>query len=151
MKIAQNIVRLKKKIIFMGGPSSGGKTTSSRKLSLFLNALGKKTIKVSFDDYYKELEDIKPDKDGKRDYESLDALDLDLFKHQMEDLLKGEEVVLPKYNFSTASKSFNSDPVKLSNNDILIIEGLHCLNEVVSENIEKKLKYKLIREYTKKK
>lgn len=143
MQIAQNIVRLRKKIIFLGGPSSSGKTTSSRKLALFLNALGKKTIKISFDDYYKELEEIKPDKDGKRDFESIDALDLKLFKEQMSELLSGKEVVLPKYNFSTASKSFNSDPVKLSNNDILIVEGLHCLNEFVSENIEKKYKYKV--------
>lgn len=143
MKIAQDIVRLKKKIIFLGGPSSSGKTTSSRKLALFLSALGKKTIKVSFDDYYKELEEITPDNNGIRDFESLEALDLKLFQNQMEDLLKGEEVVLPKYNFSTASKSFNSDPVKLTNNDILIIEGLHCLNEAVSINIEKRLKYKV--------
>lgn len=143
MKIAQDIVRLKKKIIFLGGPSSSGKSTSSRKLALFLNALGKKTIKISFDDYYKELESIKPNKEGVRDFESLEALDLKLFQNQMEDLLKGEEVVLPKYNFSTASKSFNSDPVKLTNNDILIIEGLHCLNEAVSINIEKRLKYKV--------
>lgn len=143
MKIAQDIVRLKKKIIFLGGPSSSGKTTSSRKLALFLNALGKKTIKVSFDDYYKELEEIKPDENGNKDFESLEALDLKLFKHQMEDLLSGKEVVLPKYNFSTASKSFNSDPVVLTKNDILIVEGLHCLNEIVSENIEKKYKYKV--------
>ena len=143
MDIAETIVRLKKKIIFLGGPSSSGKTTSSRKLALFLSALGKRTIKVSFDDYYKELEEIKPDKDGKRDLESLDALDLELFKEQMNDLLNGKEVVLPKYNFATASKSFNSDPIVLTSNDILIVEGLHCLNEVVSENIEKKNKYKV--------
>ena len=143
MKIAQDIVRMKKKIIFMGGPSSSGKTTSSRKLSLYLSALGKKTIKISFDDYYKELEEIIPDENGKRDFESLEALDLELFKVQMEDLLNGEEIVPPKYNFAQGAKNFNNEPIKLTKDDILIIEGLHCLNEVVSENIEKRYKYKV--------
>lgn len=143
MKIAQNIVRLKKKIVFLGGPTSSGKTTSSRKLSLFLNALGKKTVKISLDDYYKELEEIKPDENGKRDFENINALDLTLFRHQMNDLLLGKSVSLPKYNFAAASKTFNNDPVCLSSNDILIVEGLHCLNEIVSKNIEKKDKYKV--------
>ncbi len=143
MKIAQNIIRLKKKIVFLGGPSSSGKTTSSRKLALYLNALGKNTVKISLDDYYKELEEIKPDSEGKRDFESLEAIDLSLFRKQMLDLLNGKEVVLPKYTFATASKSFNSDGIKLMSNDILIVEGLHCLNEVVSKNIEKRYKYKI--------
>ena len=143
MDIAENIVRLKKKIIFLGGPSSSGKTTSSRKLALYLNALGKKTIKISLDDYYKELEEIKPDENGKRDFESLNALDLSLFRHQMADLLNGKSITLPKYNFAQASKSFNSDPISITKDTVLIIEGLHCLNEVVSKNIEKRDKYKV--------
>jgi len=143
MDIAENIVRLKKKIIFLGGPSSSGKTTSSRKLALFLSALGKNTIKISMDDYYKELEEIKLDEKGQRDFESLDALDIKLFKEQMSDLLNGKEVVLPKYAFNISAKSFNSDPIMMKKDDILIIEGLHCLNEVVSENIEKRYKYKV--------
>ena len=143
MNIAENIIRLKKRMIFLGGPSSSGKTTSSRKLALYLNSLGKKTIKISLDDYYKELEDIKPDETGKRDFESLEAIDLKLFMSQMEDLLNGKEVVLPRYIFSQAHKVFDGDPVKIEKNDILIIEGLHCLNEEVSKNIQKKDKYKV--------
>ena len=143
MKIAQDIVAKRKQIVLLGGPSSSGKTTSSRKLALFLNALGKKTIKISLDDYYKELENIKPDKNGKRDFEALSAIDLDLFNLQINDLLNGKSVVLPKYSFQTASKSFNSDPVSLSNEDVLIVEGLHCLNETVSKSIDKKKKYKV--------
>ena len=143
MKIAQTIVKLKKRIVFLGGPSSSGKTTSSRKLALYLNALGKKTIKISLDDYYKELEEITPDEYGKRDYESLESIDVSLFKQQMGELLKGKSVVLPKYIFTTASKNFNSDPVKLEEDDILIVEGLHCLNEKISKNIDKKNKYKV--------
>ncbi|MBQ3020945.1 MAG: hypothetical protein IJD92_01820 [Bacilli bacterium] len=143
MKIAKNIVKLNKKIIFLGGPSSSGKTTSTRKLSLFLNSLGKKTIKVSLDDYYKELEEIIPDETGKRDLESLDAIDLVLFRNQISDLLKGKEVTLPKYNFVLGAKNFDRDSIKLDENDILLVEGLHCLNEVVSKNIPKEDKYKI--------
>jgi len=143
MNIAENIIKLKKRIIFLGGPSSSGKTTSSRKLSLYLNSLGKKTYKVSMDDYYKELEEIKPDENGKRDFESLDAIDLKLFMSQMEDLLKGKEVVLPRYIFNQAHKVFDGDSIKVEKDDIVIIEGLHCLNEEVSKNIIKKDKYKV--------
>jgi len=143
MNIAENIIKLKKRIIFLGGPSSSGKTTSSRKLSLYLNSLGKNTYKVSMDDYYKELEEIKPDKNGKRDFEGLDALDLKLFREQMNDILTGKSVVLPKYIFSQAHKVFDSDPIKVEKDDIVIIEGLHCLNEEVSKNIMKKDKYKV--------
>lgn len=143
MKIAQSIIRLRKKIVFLGGPSSSGKTTSSKKLALYLNSLGKNTVKISLDDYYKELEEMKPNEDGKYDFESLEALDLVLFRKQIIDLLSGREVVLPKYTFTTASKSFNSDSIRLGSNDILIVEGLHCLNDVVSKNIEKKYKYKI--------
>ena len=143
MKIAQNIIRLRKKIVFLGGPSSSGKTTSSRKLALYLNALGKNTVKISLDDYYKELEEMKPNSVGKYDFESLEALDLKLFKNQILDLLNGKEVVLPKYIFTNASKTFNNDGIKLGINDILIVEGLHCLNDAVSDNIDKRYKYKI--------
>jgi len=143
MNVAENIIKLKKRIIFLGGPSSSGKTTSSRKLSLYLNSLGKKTYKVSMDDYYKELEEIKPDKNGKRDFESLDAIDLKLFMSQMEELLNGKEVVLPRYIFSQAHKVFDGEAIKVEKDDIVIIEGLHCLNEEVSKNILKKDKYKV--------
>jgi len=143
MNVAENIIKLKKRIIFLGGPSSSGKTTSSRKLSLYLNSLGKKTYKVSMDDYYKELEEIKPDENGKRDFESLEAIDLKLFMSQMDDLLNGKEVVLPRYIFSQAHKVFDGDSIKVEKDDILIIEGLHCLNEEVSKNILKKDKYKV--------
>lgn len=143
MRIAQNIVRLKKKMVFLGGPSSSGKTTSSRKLALYLNSLGKKTIKISLDDYYKETDEIIPDENGKRDYESLESIDLNLFRRHMSDLLKGKKVILPKYYFELASKKFEGTPISLDDNEILIIEGLHCLNEVVSKNIDKKNKYKV--------
>lgn len=143
MNVAEEIVRRKKQMIFLGGPSSSGKTTTSRKLALYLNALGKKTIKISLDDYYKELDEITADKNGVRDFESLDAIDLNLFRRHMSDLLNGKEVVLPKYIFAAAKKVFEGDSIKLSNDTILIIEGLHCLNETVSKNIEKKNKYKV--------
>ena len=142
MKTAQEIVRLKKRIVLIGGPTSSGKTTTAKKLALYLSALGKKAIKISLDDYYKEYDEI-PLNNGKKDYESLKAIDLSLFRSNIEDLLNGKSVVIPKYNFSIESKSFNSDPISLNVNDILIVEGLHTLNEVVSKNIEKRYKYKI--------
>ena len=143
MKIAQNIVKSKKKIILLGGPSSSGKTTSTRKLALFLNALGKNTIKISLDNYYKELDEIPVESNGKRDFESIKSLDLALFRKQLNELLNGKSVILPTYSFYTSSKTFDSDPISLRENDILLVEGLHCLNEIVSKNIEKKYKYKI--------
>ena len=143
MKIAQDIVRLKKQIILLGGPTSSGKTTSSKKLALFLNALGKNTIKISLDNYYKELEEIPVDENGKRDFESIKALDLSLFRKQLIDLINGKSVVLPTYIFQIASKKFETDPIVMGKNDIILVEGLHSLNEVVSKNIEKRYKYKV--------
>ncbi len=143
MEVAQNIVRLNKKIVFIGGPSSSGKTTSSRKLSLYLNSLGKNTVKISLDDYYKERDEIIPDEYGQRDFESLDAIDLNLFKKQLNDLLEGKRVVLPKFIFSMFHKKFEGEGIILHNDDILVIEGLHCLNEELSKSIDKKYKYKV--------
>ncbi len=143
MKIAQEIVRLKKKIIFLGGPSSSGKTTSTKKLALYISALGKKTFKMSLDDYYKDYDEIASLEDGNKDFEDINAIDLVLFRKQLNDLLKGKEVVLPKYRFKNATKIFEGESIKLGKDDILLIEGLHCLNEVVSKNIDKKIIYKV--------
>lgn len=142
LKLASDIVKSKKRIVFLGGPSSSGKTTGSRKLAIFINTLGKKTVKISLDDYYKEWNEI-PEVDGKKDLESVNSLDLNLFEKHMKDLLEGKEVVLPIYSFQHASKSFNSDPITIDNNTIILVEGLHSLNETVSKSIEKRYKYKV--------
>lgn len=143
MKIAENIIKLKKKIIFLGGPSSSGKTTSTRKLGLYINALGRKTIKLSLDNYYKEYDEIPVDELGKKDFESIKALDLNLFRKNITDLLAGKEVELPRYIFQKYTKIYDGNAISIGSNDILLVEGLHAMNEEISKNIDKKLKYKI--------
>ena len=130
------------KVILLSGPSSSGKTTTAKKLALYLKTLGLKPHQISMDDYFLERENTPLDEDGKPDYESIRAIDTKLFSSQLEKLVKGVEVVTPIYNFITGKKEFTK-PLKLEENDILIIEGLHALSEAVSDKIPHKNKYKI--------
>ena len=139
-----NIIRKEnKKIVLLGGPSSSGKTTSTRKLALYLSAIGLNPVCLSLDDYFKERELTPKDENGEYDFESLAAIDLDLFNAQMTSLLNGEEVNTPTYNFLTGKKEYNHKIIKLGDNDILLIEGLHCLNEELSKSIPYSRKIKV--------
>ena len=130
------------KVILLTGPSSAGKTTTSKKLALYLKTLGLKPHQLSLDDYFLERENTPLDETGKPDYEGIRAIDTKLFNNQMEKLLKGVSVVTPTYDFILGKKEFNR-PLKLEENDILIIEGLHALNEEISKGIPNKNKYKI--------
>lgn len=130
------------KVVLLSGPSSSGKTTTAKKLSLYLKTLGLKPHHLSLDDYFLEREKTPLDENGKPDYEGIKAIDVKLFNNQIEKLLKGVSVVTPTYDFITGKKNFNR-PLKLEENDILIIEGLHALNEEISQRISKKNKYKI--------
>lgn len=144
MSIAKEISRNKGdiKIILLSGPSSSGKTTTSRKLALYLRTFGLKPHPLSLDDYFLEREATPLDENGKPDYEGIRAIDTNLFNRQIKKLLDGHEVITPTYDFITGKKVFNN-PLKLENNDILIIEGLHALNEEISKDIPKINKYKI--------
>lgn len=141
-ELAYTIYKEGKKIILLGGPSSSGKTTSTRKLSLYLNALGLNPIYLSLDDYFKDRVDTPKLENGEYDFESLRAIDLDLFNDHLERMLNGERISIPTYNFLTGKKEFNNNFVELKENDIVLIEGLHCLNEELTKDIpyDKKLK-----------
>ena len=142
-ELAYTIYEEDKKIILLGGPSSIGKTTSTKKLSLYLDALGLNPIYLGLDDYFKDRDQTPRLEDGSYDFESLNAIDLDLFNNQLEKLLNGEEVGIPTYNFIAGKKEYHDDRViKLKENDIILIEGLHCLNEELTKDIpyDKKLK-----------
>lgn len=130
------------KVILLSGPSSSGKTTTAKKLALYLKTLGLKPHHLSLDDYFLERDKTPLDENGKPDYEGIKAIDTKLFNNQIEKLLKGVSVVTPTYNFITGKKEFNR-PIKLEENDILIVEGLHALNEEISSEIPKKNKYKI--------
>ncbi len=142
--VAYKIANEKKKIVILGGPSSSGKTTSTRKLSLYLRALGLNPYVLSTDDYFKEREDTPKLPNGKYDFESVDALDLNLFNSQLQDMMSGKTVKIPTFNFITGKKEYSDKKtITLKEDDIILIEGLHFLNEELSKNIPRREKLKI--------
>ena len=143
LEIAKNISSNRNiKIVLMAGPSSSGKTTSSLKLSMYLRSFGLKIRTLSMDDYFLDLEETPLGKDGKPDFECLEAVDLKLFDEQIAKLLNKEEVTLPTYNFLLGVKEFK-EKVKLDDNEILVIEGIHALDTNILTNINRDNKYKI--------
>lgn len=130
------------KIILIAGPSSSGKTTMCNKLRMYLQSFGLNPKMISMDNYFVEREETPKNEQGEYDYESLKAIDLDLFNEQIEKLLNKEAVITPTYNFLLGAKQFKQE-LKLEENDILMIEGIHGLNREVLTNIPKENKYKI--------
>ncbi len=139
---AVRIRESRKKIILLGGPSSSGKTTSTKKLALYLETFGLNPIYLGLDDYFKNRDETPIDDNGEPDFEGLSAIDLKLFNSQLNKMLAGEEVSVPSYNFITGEKEYKNRIIKLKEKDIILIEGLHCLNEELTKDItrDKKLK-----------
>ena len=144
LNIAEEIVLNKDdyKVILLSGPSSSGKTTTSMKLSLYLKSLGLNPTHLSMDDYFLERDETPLGPNGKPDFESLNALDIKLFDNQISKLLKGTKVTVPTFNFISGKKEYKRT-IQMQKNDILIIEGLHALNENILKNIPKKNKFKV--------
>ncbi|MGN1341788.1 MAG: nucleoside kinase [Bacilli bacterium] len=144
LTIAEQIVLNKEnyKIVLLSGPSSSGKTTTSMKLSLYLKSLGLNPTHLSIDDYFHERSETPLGANGKPDFESLTAVDTKLFDSQISKLLKGSKVTVPTFNFVEGKKEYKRT-IQLKDNDILIIEGLHALNENILTNIPKKKKFKV--------
>lgn len=144
LNIAEEIVLNKDdyKVILLSGPSSSGKTTTSMKLSLYLKSLGLNPTHLSMDDYFLERDETPLGPNGKPDFESLNALDIKLFDSQISKLLKGIKVTVPTFNFISGKKEYKRT-IQMQKNDILIIEGLHALNENILKNIPKKNKFKV--------
>lgn len=131
------------KSIFISGPSSSGKTTTSKKLALYLKSMGLDTLVLSTDDYFKERVDSPKKADGSYEFEIVDALDIKLFQSHMKKLLAGEEVVIPTFNFITGEKEYKRKPTTLKKNQILVVEGLHAISEKLNSSIDKKNKLKI--------
>lgn len=131
------------KAIFLAGPSSSGKTTTSIKLSSRLEIQGFAPIKISLDDYYRPGNNAPLDEEGKPDYEALDALDVPYFKQQLSELFEGRAIHLPEYHFRGRERIDRKDETKLSENSILIIEGIHGLNPALSESFDPAGIYKI--------
>ena len=131
------------KVIMIAGPSSSGKTTTSKKLAVYLKGQGYDVKVLGCDDYFKERVDTPKDEYGDYDYDNLAAIDVELFNRHLEELFRGEEVSLPSYNFLTGVKEYKNKTLKLQRNSILIIEGIHALNDEMSASIESSHKFRI--------
>ena len=131
------------RVVLIAGPSSSGKTTFSKRLSVQLLTNLVLPVAISLDDYFVDRNVTPRDESGDYDYESLYALDLEAFNRDLNDLLDGKEVEIPTYNFETGTRSYNGKKLKLSPQSILILEGIHALNPQLTSQIEERMKYKI--------
>ncbi|MBE5919660.1 MAG: nucleoside kinase [Pseudobutyrivibrio ruminis] len=131
------------KFVMMAGPSSSGKTTFSHKLSAQLRALGCVPHPVPLDDFYLNRDQMPIDEYGEKDFESIEGIDVPYFNECMVKLLNGERVLLPNFNFKTGKREYNDHYMQLGKNDILVIEGIHGLNDKMSESLPAESKYKI--------
>ena len=131
------------KLILLAGPSSSGKTTTAKKLSIYLRSKGFVTHPLSIDDYFLDRELTPKDENGEYDFESLKCVDTMLFNEHLTKLFAGEEVSLPTYNFMLGKREYHNHFLKLGEKDIIIIEGLHALNDELTKSIKREDKYKI--------
>ena len=131
------------KLVLISGPSSSGKTTFSKRLSIQLMTNGLKPYPISLDDYFVNREDTPLDENGEHDFESLYALDLPFFEAQLKELLDGKEIELPRFNFTTGKRENSGKKLHIDENMILILEGIHALNPALTPNIPAANKYKI--------
>lgn len=142
--IAKTIAEKKDvKFIMIAGPSSSGKTTFSHRLSIQLRACGLHPHPIAVDNYFVNREDNPKDENGDYDFEALEAIDIDLFNNDMGKLLKGEEVQLPTFDFKVGKRVFKGDTLQLGKDDILVIEGIHCLNARLTYSLPEESKFKV--------
>ncbi len=143
-RIAETIAEKQNvKVVLISGPSSSGKTTFSKRLSLQLATCGLKPVPISLDDYFVDREKTPRDEQGDYDYESIYALNLPLFNKQLSQLLAGEEVELPRYDFPTGKSVMSGHRLKLTSNSVLILEGIHALNPELTDSIPDERKFKI--------
>lgn len=131
------------KFVMIAGPSSSGKTTTSRRLCIQLRAHGMNPHPISVDNYFVDRDQTPVDANGELDFECLEALDVELFNKQMCELLEGKEIEMPTFNFKQGVKEYRGDYLKLGPNDILVIEGIHALNDAMSYKLPKESKFKI--------
>lgn len=143
--IADDIYNSKKniKVVLLAGPSSSGKTTTSKKLDAYLRSKGFITHPIALDDYFLDMDKRPLDDTGKPDFESVKALDIELFNKHLKDLLEGKKVSLPTFNFVTGKREYNGNHLELKEKDIIIVEGLHALNDELTNSVNKNQKYKI--------
>jgi uridine kinase len=131
------------KLVLIAGPSSSGKTTFSKRLGIQLQVNGLIPIPISLDDYFVDRESTPRDENGEYDFESIYALDLELFNKDLELLLQGEEAEIPSFNFKTGKREWHGHKIKMPENGVMIVEGIHGLNEILTASINKDSKFKI--------
>ena len=131
------------KMVLIAGPSSSGKTTFAQRLGLQLRINGLKPVTISVDNYFVERPDTPLDENGEYDFENIEAIDLDLFNKNLTALLNGEVIQCPEFDFSVGTKRYKGKTMHLADDEILVIEGIHCLNDKLTALIPKKQKYKV--------
>lgn len=143
--IADRILARKErtKLVLIAGPSSSGKTTTSKRVALQLKVLGLNPVILELDNYFVSRDNTPKDENGEYDFEALNALDLPFLNKQINELLAGEEVEIPKFDFVTGERFFNGNKIKLHEKDILVMEGIHALNPELTKEIDDNLKYKI--------
>ena len=142
-KCAKDIIANNMNIVMLAGPSSSGKTTTAKKLAIQLAVLGKDAYVISTDDYFVDRNKTPLDENGNKDFESIDAIDLHSLNEDLLDLLEGKEVILPSFNFIKGIRTLSNRKIKMKDNTILIIEGIHALNPKLTDYIPEKNKYKI--------
>ena len=142
--IADDIKKRKNtKMVLIAGPSSSGKTTFAQRLGIQLRLNGIKPVTLSVDNYFVERQDTPRNKNGEYNFECIEAIDLKLFNEHLVKLLNGEEIEVPEFDFSVGTKRYNGKKMRLAEDEILVIEGIHCLNDKLTSQIEKDKKYKI--------
>lgn len=131
------------KIILIAGPSSSGKTTTSKRVALQLKVSGLNPVVLAMDNYFLNREDTPRDADGNYDFESLYAMDLDLLNEQLNRLMHGEEVELPVFDFAEGKRYYNGEKIRMGENDVLVMEGIHALNPELTSHIDDDAKFKI--------
>ena len=144
-KISEEIYSNSKKIklVLLAGPSSSGKTTTAKKLNIYLRSKGFITHSIELDNYFTDIDKRVLDESGKPDFESIRAIDTDLFNKNLSDLLAGKKVSLPTFNFIIGKREYNGNYLELGEKDIIIVEGLHALNDELTKEISPSQKYKI--------
>lgn len=146
-KIAQLADQITKKkgikMVLIAGPSSSGKTTFARRLGIQLRVNGHRPVTIGTDNYFVERKDTPRDENGEYDFETIDALDLDLFNSHLTKLINGEEIDVPQFDFKKGTKVYDGTKMQIKDDEILIIEGIHCLNDKLTSKIPKENKFKI--------
>ena len=131
------------KFVLIAGPSSSGKTTFSKRLSVQLRAAGLIPHPISVDNYFVDREHTPVDENGEYDFESIKAIDIDAFNDDLNRMLAGEAVQMPTFNFKTGNREYNGDSITMGESDILVIEGIHCLNDELTRKLPAENKFKI--------